>query len=118
MWIVASRGRNPENPNKRTRGLPTEQRLEINSDGICNCLTSVQKDNLLIVPCALRLVRDDFAKKTRKSYENHEISYGFNEHRQLEPRTDNISNTITTLQKDNYILDRTYGEEDKSKTSS
>lgn len=62
VWIVASRGRNPENPNKRDRGLHTEQRLEINSDGICNCLTSVQKDNLLIVPCALRLVRDDFAK--------------------------------------------------------
>lgn len=44
--IVAMRGRNPENPSDRTVGSPTEQRLEPNSQGICNTLTSVQKDNL------------------------------------------------------------------------
>ena len=46
--IVAMRGRNPENPSDRTVGAPTEQRLEPNSQGICNTLTSVQKDNMIL----------------------------------------------------------------------
>lgn len=46
--IVAMRGRNPDNLSDRTTGSPTEQRLEPNSQGICNTLTSVQKDNLLL----------------------------------------------------------------------
>ena len=41
-------GRNPDNPTDRTPGLPTEQMLEPNSEGICNCLTSVTKDNLVL----------------------------------------------------------------------
>ena len=43
--ICASRGRNPDNPSDRTAGIPTEQRLEPNSDGVSNTLTTVQKDN-------------------------------------------------------------------------
>lgn len=46
--IVAMRGRNPDNPSDRTIGSPTEQRLEPNSQGICNTLTSVQKDNMVL----------------------------------------------------------------------
>lgn len=48
MCIVAMRGRNPENPSDRTVGSPIEQRLEVNMQGTSNCLTSVQKDNLLL----------------------------------------------------------------------
>lgn len=46
--IVAMRGRNPDNPSDRTAGNQTEQRLEVNMQGTSNCLTSVQKDNLLL----------------------------------------------------------------------
>ena len=46
--IVASRGRNPDNPSDRTVGMPTEQVLEPNVDGVCNALTTVQKDNMLL----------------------------------------------------------------------
>ena len=46
--IVAMRGRNPDNPSDSTVGSPTEQRLEGNMQGTSNCLTSVQKDNLLL----------------------------------------------------------------------
>ena len=46
--IVAISGRNPDNPSDRTVGAPTEQRLEPNSQGLCNTLTSVQKDNLVM----------------------------------------------------------------------
>lgn len=48
--IVAMRGRNPDNPSDRTVGSPTEQRLEVNMQGTSNCLTRVQKDNLVIEP--------------------------------------------------------------------
>ena len=44
-------------------------------------------------------------KKLRKAYEAHEIHHGYNEHRRAEPRTDGLCNTITTVQKDNHILE-------------
>lgn len=49
--IAAMRGRNPENPSDRT----TEQRLEINTNGTANTLTSVQKYNLVITDRIRRL---------------------------------------------------------------
>ena len=53
--IVAMRGRNPDNPSDRTTGSPTEQRLEVNTQGMSNCLTSVQKDNLVIEKSQYRI---------------------------------------------------------------
>lgn len=52
--IVAMRGRNPDNPSDRTTGSPTEQRLEINMQGTSNCLTSVQKDNMVLIKQATK----------------------------------------------------------------
>lgn len=46
--VGAMRKRNPEDPSDRTAEVPTEQRLEINEKGLCNALTTVQKDNLVI----------------------------------------------------------------------
>lgn len=46
--IVAMRGRNPDNPSDRRAGIETEQRLEPNQEDICNSLTTVQKDNLVM----------------------------------------------------------------------
>lgn len=54
MCIVAMRGRNPNNPSDRTTGSPTEQRLEANTQGTSNCLTSVQKDNMVLVKQATK----------------------------------------------------------------
>lgn len=51
--IVASRGRNPENPSDRSAGQKLEQRLEPNTQGITNTITSVQKDNYVAEPTAL-----------------------------------------------------------------
>lgn len=48
VMIGAMRGRNLENPSDRTPGAPTQQMLEINENGTSNCLTSVQKDNLVV----------------------------------------------------------------------
>lgn len=46
--IATMRGSNPDNLSDRTARSSTEQRLETNSQGICNTLTSVQKDNLVL----------------------------------------------------------------------
>lgn len=52
--IGASRGRNPNNPSDRRTGSPTEQRLEINQDGVSNTLTTVQKDNYVVEGLPIR----------------------------------------------------------------
>lgn len=46
--IGAMRGRNPNNPSDRRKGIDLEQRLEVNTEGVSNTLTSVQKDNYVI----------------------------------------------------------------------
>ena len=104
---VASRGRNPANPSDRTTGSPTEQRLEPNSDGCTNTLTTVQKDNLLLVaePSVLRYERTEYAKEIRTAYEKGEVEERRCNMRQLSPRPDGISNTLTTVQKDNLLAE-------------
>lgn len=57
------RGRNPENPSDRTPGIHTEQRLEPNSEGICNTLTTVQKDNLVLEQETIKI-----KQATKKGY--------------------------------------------------
>ena len=47
ITIVAMRGRNPENTSDRTKGCPIKQMLEPREDGKTNCITTVQKDNLV-----------------------------------------------------------------------
>lgn len=42
-------GRNPLKPTDRTKGIPLEQRFELIKSGLCGCLTTVQKDNLLLI---------------------------------------------------------------------
>lgn len=103
--IVAMRGRNPDNPSDRTTGSPTEQRLEPNTQDMSNCLTSVQKDNLVMESQVLTPKRTEYGKQIRKAYENGQIQESRHNMTELEPRQDNISNTLTTVQKDNLLLE-------------
>lgn len=66
MVIVAMRGRNPDNPSDRTPGIATEQRLEPNSEGICNTLTTVQKDNL-VLESKESIIYDDYNSNIPKN---------------------------------------------------
>lgn len=61
--IAAMRGRNPENPSDRTAGIPLKQRLEPNQQGVCNALTTVQKDNLLIEQGYIARRYEEFIKE-------------------------------------------------------
>lgn len=110
--IVASRGRNPDNPGDRTTGAPTEQRLEVNTQGISNTLTTVQKDNWVVEPQILKYERTDYAKSIRKEYESGELSERRCNMRQYTTRNDGLTNTLTTVQKDNYLLEPINPHED------
>lgn len=61
--ICASRGRNVEDPSDRRAGIELEQRLEANHEGLCNTLTSVQKDNYVLEGTVIDNQRnpDDYA---------------------------------------------------------
>lgn len=86
-YCVAMRGRNPNNPSDRTTGSPTEQRLEPNSQGITNTITSVQKDNLVVEPF-LNLVHTLSGGKWDKSNESNRRVYDEN----------GLAPTVTTMQ--------------------
>lgn len=103
--IVAMRGRNPDNPSDGTAGSPTEQRLEVNMQDTSNCLTRVQKDNLVMESQVLTPKRTEYGKQIRKAYESGQIQESRHNMTELEPRQDNISNTLTTVQKDNLLLE-------------
>ena len=48
-YIVASRGRDPDNPSDRSAGNPNlVQTPEINKTGFTNTITSVAKDNWIL----------------------------------------------------------------------
>lgn len=117
-FIVASRGRNPENPSDRTTGAPTEQRLEPNFSGCTNTLTSVQKDNYVCEPQVLRAERTEYGKAIRKQYEAGEVDEKIGNMREMKPRTDGVSNTITTLLKDNYVAEPIVYDDYNSRISS
>ena len=54
---------------------------------------------------ALRYERTDYAKKIRKAYEAHKLNERRCNMRQYGIRTDGCSNTITTVTKDNYLIE-------------
>lgn len=49
---IAMRGRNPQKPSDRSKGCPTEQRLEFGAN-VANCITTVQKDSMVAEPIAI-----------------------------------------------------------------
>lgn len=96
---VASRGRNTAPDGS------IEQHLEpCPEPGKTNCLTTVAKDNLIMQPVCLTSQRTEYGKAIRRQYEAHEITEPRKAITRLEPRTDGKTNTITTVQKDNLIM--------------
>jgi DNA (cytosine-5)-methyltransferase 1 len=82
-----------------------EQQLELRDDKIINTLTTIQKDNVVIESQVLRSVRTEYGKEIRKQYESGEIQESRHNMTKLEPRNDGICNTLSTVQKDNLLLE-------------
>ena len=56
-------------------------------------------------PNVLTPKRTEEAKRLRKDYENHRINISRKYMQQMEPRTDGVSNTLTSVQKDNLLVE-------------
>lgn len=50
--------------------------------------------------------RTEEGKSLRKAYESHQITHGYNEFREPVVREDGMTNTISTVQKDNLLVER------------
>lgn len=59
----------------------------------------------IIEPQVLAPKRTEFGKKVRKAYEAGKVKLQRNDIRTFEPRDDGISNTITTAEKDNIVIE-------------
>lgn len=75
-----------------------------------NALTTVQKNSLVIgaginLPTALKYQRTEYAKKIRKDYESGKVKERRCNMREYALRDDGLSNTITTVTKDNYVIE-------------
>ena len=57
----------------------------------------------ILEPQALTPKRTDFGKAIRKRYEQGEIKMSRHDMTTMKPREDGVSNTLTSVQKDNYI---------------
>lgn len=89
--IGAIRGRNPMNPSDRRAGIHTEQRLEINPSGMSNTITTVQKDNVVIM-----------------AQRPHGKNPGFIKETETAPTI-----TSASFEQNNFIIDDTYGYEEE-----
>ena len=50
-------------------------------------------------------VRTEFGRRVRKDYDSHKAYYKRQEMRYWRPRMDGVSNTITSVTKDNIIIE-------------
>lgn len=78
-------------------------------DGTSNALTRATRLNLVAEPSnepnVLTPKRTEYGKKERKDWESHKLIQQRKYMQQMEPRTDGVSNTITSVQKDNMLLE-------------
>lgn len=97
--IAAMRGRS----DGEWYGSEHQQRLEIGGSDTSNSLTSVAKDNLLLEPAILSQRRTEEGKKIRRQHKG-DVGIPYS-HKELVPREDGISNTLSTVEKDNYLIE-------------
>ena len=77
-----------------------------NIDAKSPCLTTNKGEgNKILEPVCLRYERTEEGKQVRKDYENGIVKHGFNKMRNLHPRKDDKTNTVTTVTKDNQIAE-------------
>ena len=81
--------------------------------GVAQTLTTMTKDCFIVAQrgrpvkdfSILRKVRTEYGKSIRKKYENGEIKEKRLNMQRFEPRFDGVSNALTTVLKDNYVME-------------
>lgn len=79
----------------------------VHTDVTATIKTNIDKENLMFVsiPQCLTSKRTEYGKKVRKEYESGELKESRHNMQQLEPREDGVCNTITSVQKDNLVIE-------------
>lgn len=79
------------------------------SDGLCPTLDTSGGGNrqpmVIVEPNVLTQKRTEYGKQIRKQYENGEIEESWSNMKEFVPREDGICNTLSTVQKDNMLID-------------
>lgn len=89
-------------PNSKTR------RGRVQDGGrICPTITAESNGLCRIEPQVLTPKRTEHGKAVRKAYESGEHQESRHTMTELEPRDDGVTNTLTTVQKDNLVIERT-----------
>ena len=63
------------------------------------------KPVLLVLPAVLKYQRTEYAKKIRRDYESGKVKERRCNMREYTLRSNGLSNTITTVTKDNYVVE-------------
>ena len=108
--IASMKSRDKDNPTgvRTANNGNFAQRLEPSADqSTSNTITSVAKDNLLIEPSVLTPVRTEYGKAIRKQYGDNNLPESRHNLTQLQPKQDGTSNTLTSVAKDNLLIEPT-----------
>lgn len=100
------RGRNPDNPSERSKSNGNyKQWFEPNRGGLCNTITSVQKDNLVVEYIAQPIKRERTEEEKLRRHLHGDKGARFSA-RQMVPGKDEVMGAITTvIEKDNLIME-------------
>ena len=79
----------------------------VHTDVTATIKTNIDKENLMFVsiPQCLTPKRTEYGKKVRKEYESGELKESRHNMQQIEPSTDGVCNTITSVQKECLIIE-------------
>ena len=73
---------------------------------ITTCAGNRTEDNYIFEPQVLKKKRTEYEKSVRKEYEAGNIKESRHNMTEMQPREDGISNTLTSVQKDNLLLEK------------
>ena len=87
-----------------------QKHASVNTDGTAPCLTAMMglgggNVPMITEPQILKYERTEYGKQIRNQYEKGEINERRSNMREFTTRMDGVSNTLTTVQKDNYLFD-------------
>lgn len=88
---------NMEQPNSKTR------RGRVGK-GVAQTLTT-SPQQAVVEPQVLRATRTEYGKAIRKAYESGEVKESRHNMTELTPRNDGVTNTLTTVSKDNLVVE-------------
>lgn len=81
---------------------PSLEHRVYDSEGIATAVTTGFHPSIA-EPQVMTPKRTEFGKQVRKDYESGNLSMSRHDMTTMEPRTDGVSNTLTSVQKDNYL---------------